>query len=207
MAGITGAAWWTILKGEPSARGSAIAASLTHILIFLRLIISGIRLVAPGGRSVHRNSRTGKFLATLRTTQSQSSYTVSILCAKASSPAASRAAIRRLRNVRQTRTGWSIQPDAVSHTRSMQPGAARSPTKIGHFGRESWHPDGSTPTSSRLAEGAFGKACCSAPLVTPRVRELSLTLSSSRGDRRPAIVGGRTQTPRAGLHRHYREQP
>jgi hypothetical protein len=42
VAAITGTAWWTILKGEPSARGWGIAASLMHILIFLRPIILGI---------------------------------------------------------------------------------------------------------------------------------------------------------------------
>jgi len=39
VAAITGTAWWSILKGEPSARGWGIAASLMYILIFLRPII------------------------------------------------------------------------------------------------------------------------------------------------------------------------
>ena len=39
VAAITGMAWWSILKGEPSARGCGIAASLIYISIFLRPII------------------------------------------------------------------------------------------------------------------------------------------------------------------------
>ncbi len=39
VAAVTGTAWWTILKGEPSARGWGIAASLMYILIFLRPVI------------------------------------------------------------------------------------------------------------------------------------------------------------------------
>jgi len=39
VAAIAGTAWWTILKGEPLARGWGIAASLMYILIFLRPII------------------------------------------------------------------------------------------------------------------------------------------------------------------------
>ena len=39
VAAITGTAWWTILKGEPSARSWGIATSLMYILIFLRPII------------------------------------------------------------------------------------------------------------------------------------------------------------------------
>jgi len=45
VATITGVAWWTILKGKPSARFWGIAASLMYILIFLRPIIFSLRSV------------------------------------------------------------------------------------------------------------------------------------------------------------------
>lgn len=39
VAAVTGMAWWTILKAEPSARGWGIAASLMYLLVFVRPII------------------------------------------------------------------------------------------------------------------------------------------------------------------------
>jgi hypothetical protein len=38
MAAICGVAWWAVWKGNPSARGWGIAASLTYVLIFLRSV-------------------------------------------------------------------------------------------------------------------------------------------------------------------------
>jgi hypothetical protein len=45
VATISGAAWWAIWKGEPSARGWGIAASLVEILIFLKPIIFSLRFI------------------------------------------------------------------------------------------------------------------------------------------------------------------
>jgi len=82
VAAVTGTAWWTILKGELTARAWGIAASLMYILIFLRPIIfrGGNRPVASRGRVGYRNNWTGQFLAALRTTRSQSSHNVSSAC-------------------------------------------------------------------------------------------------------------------------------
>jgi len=45
VAAISGVAWWTIWKKTSSARGWAIAASIMHILIFLRQFIFPSRAV------------------------------------------------------------------------------------------------------------------------------------------------------------------
>ena len=43
VASVTGGAWWSILKQEPSARIWGIAASLAYILIFLQPVIFSLR--------------------------------------------------------------------------------------------------------------------------------------------------------------------
>lgn len=64
---VCGVACWVIWKGKPSARGWGIAASLMHIVIFLRANHSflPIRVVAPPRCVGHRNNWTGCLLRVL----------------------------------------------------------------------------------------------------------------------------------------------